>query len=812
MNLMLAAQDWAFADNSSWPEPNTLGPNGLPLSTAMGNGGASTVFETPTQTERSGNYVVITTGIGTILATGLSSTPVSGTNTRTVVSGASLGANSSISFSITAQDASTPITKIAWVHVDDEAAYMADNLAFGVKFMSVMRQVKWGVVRFLNWQNGNFTNETNWASRKPMTNWSFAASTYPSQFTNPTSGKQEGYLGQTTSATPNDYAISDSVGTAAPVERQTILLRYNDFPVTITSGANSVISWTAHGLTTGMPFSMFTVFGGTVPGGLDFNSPTSGGPEVYYAIVLTAGTLRFATSYANAIAGTAITTSSTGSQVRAHAQVVDTTVTVNIGASTLGWPHHFLATGDCVAGSGQNPSSNTSVGINYYAVVIDADTIKLATTRANALANTTITLTGSAAGASAWVKQPTLNLNGTGAVPIRGLDGTPVTIGANNTPSSRIYVNHLVHTALMFDAVLGIWIQAGGTAATGGPAGIRSGVPPEVCLKLCKELGAHPFFESPLYALDPMTDYMPSLMQYCKDNGYSWMIHRIEGFNEPWNNRTMARYLQYKSFAYYALQEYPGFEVIGKYSSMLGQAAATVWPGGKNTKYKVLLGLQTGQYLSGVYTAGNAQLTSARYVSSGPAQSPYLQEPAYKWITTVAVANYMTPALTDTAGEATMVANWVAAGSSPTSTILNDYTATLAGPNTGNGFNLTGLLAMYQNAWTWARGNGVSGGWGGLYQLDMCGYEGGYSYEPVSGNTAAFRYASKMVANVGIGLTGGTLSDGTVVVGTYNDFINSGGDNPSCFHLGGTGPWGVLDPNIYLTPQPSQFTAMEAFN
>jgi hypothetical protein len=143
---------------------------------------------------------------------------------------------------------------------------------------------------------------------------------------------------------------------------------------------------------------------------------------------------------------------------------------------------------------------------------------------------------------------------------------------------------------------------------------------------------------------------------------------------------------------------------------------------------------------------------------------------------------------------------------------LDSYTATLAGAYTGDGFNLTGLLAAYQHAWTWLQGAGVSGGWAGTYLIKMCGYEGGFSYEGGTSDETAFRNAAKMRPNVGKGLTGGTLSDGTVVAGTYNDFVNSGGEFPSCFHLAGSGNWATLMPNIYQSPQPSQFTAIAAFN
>lgn len=829
MNLLLGAQGWAFSDNSGWPAPNTLQANGLPLNSAMTNNGVSTVFQIPTQTERSGNYVVITTGTGDIIGTGLSLTSVSGTNTQTVVSGAALGSNTQVNFRISATDAATPISKIAFVHSSDVAAYLADNYAFGLKYLSIVRQAKWGVIRFLNWQNGNFTNETNWASRTPMDNWSYYAGQFPAQRTDTGLGCQVGWLGQTTSVL-NDYSISDSVGTAPPVHGQTILLNYDEISVTVTNGANAQITFPSpHNLQTGMPFSLFYQVGGSAPGGVTvYPDPLTGtgGPSVFYAIFISATVIRFATTYANAIAGTAITTSSTGSLVTAHSQVVEASATINVGSNLVNWPHHFVSTGDPVCMM-NNITGNVANSINYWAIVIDADNIRLASSRANALASTPITITGSG-GACSFVRQPTLNLNGTGAVPIRLSNMAGMTIGSNGTPTPRIYADHKTYGALTYDSVLGVWVQNGACQGAGGPIGIASNVPPEICLKLCREVGAHPYFVSGYMMLDPLTDYMPSLMQYLKDNGPSWMIPRIEVYNEPWNGITAGPpSFQYKSWANWGVLEFPGFNTIGKFTSVLGQAANVVWPGGKGTKYHILVGVQTAIYTSAPNAAATDDLlTASQYVAQAASpQSPYLKDPAYKWASHIAVAQYVTPSIYDTATEITMANNWVAGGSLPNDALLTQYVDSLAGA--ASGFNLAATNLNYTTIWTWAQGAGVSGGWGGLYKLGMAGYEGGYSpslFGSYGADTAAvynFRVASKYVADVGKGLTGGTFADASVVNGTYNDFTAAGGIFPSCFQLaGGSGAgvgalsnaWSVLDPNIYLTPQPSQWTAIVAYN
>lgn len=831
VNLLQVAQDWSLADNSGWPSPNSLNSDGYPIT--ISNGGVATVFRIPTQSQRSGNYVLITTGIGTVNCTGLgSSAPVSGTNTQTVILGTSLGSNIQVNLTISATDATTPITKMAFVHNQDVAAYLADNLAFGTKFISIMQQANAGVIRFLNWQNGNVTNETNWFSRKPQTHWSFQAMQYPKQRTDTSLGRQVGYLGQTTS-TLNDYSISDSVGTAAPVQGQTILLNFDAVSVTVSSGANAQISWTGHGLVTGSPFNMFTTVAGSAPGGVNLDPILSGtgGPPIFYAIFVDANTIKFASSYANAIASTAITTSSTGSGILAHSTSVQSPVTLTAGGTNVAWSHHLLTTGDPVMLMGASPASNTSAGINYYAIVVDANNIKLATSRANALSNTAITFTGSG-GTSNACRQPTLNLNGTGAVPIRDRNSSAAC--DNFAPYARAYQNHIVYGALTYDAGLNVWIKRGADQADTN-VGIGSYVPPEVCLKLCIQLAAHPYFVSPYLVLEPVTDYMPSLMQFCRDNGPAWMIPRFEVYNENWNTTPGTTYAQYKAWVNWGVQELPAHNWVGKTASTLGQAAAVVWPGGKGVNYQILVGVQTTNFTNSTSaSANNNRIAAAQYVGQAAAvQSPlvgswgtitFTKTPAYQWCTHICCVQYITPSLwattTGTPNESDMANTWYHTnGQAPNDPLLTQYVDTLAGVADPATFNLAQTNINYVQIFAWAQGAGVSGGWAGAYKLKMCGYEGGYS--PSLGPTGAsnltevyaFREASKMVADVGKSLTGGTFANAATVNGTYNDFAAAGGEFPSCFMLSGPGDgWAVLDPDIYVTPQPTQWTAIVGYN
>lgn len=821
LNHMLTAQSWAYVNNSGWPKPNELGANGYPVST-ISNGGVATVFQIPSQTNRPGSYTVVTNGKGTIAASGLSSTAVNGTGVQTVISAAALAAVTSVAFQITATDATNPISYVAFVFTADIAGISAGNVQsylqtqlFNAQFLAIKKQVNWGVERFLNWQNGNFSNETNWASRKPLTHWSYGASQFPNAL----------YAGATTSVL-NDYSIS--FGSGGPVDKQQIIINLDTMAVTCSSGANANIAWTGHGLITGQPFNLFTTFAGSAPGGVTI---FSGGSINFYAIVIDANNIQFASSYANAIANTAITTSTTGSGLLAHATIVTQTVTVSVASSNITFPlAHLLSVGEPVGlGASTGTLTNLSNGGNYYAIISSPTVIQLAASAANAIANIPITFAGTASGTYTATRKPTLNLNSTGAIPIVASNGLPLTNTGNNGAimvKAISFQNHLSNGVLTYDADLNVWLKDGLDDEAGPNAGIGSSVPPEICFTLAARLGEHPYFVSPRLTLDSgggLTDYMPNLMAYCKANAPAWMVPRFEGYNELWNSITPGTfYGTCKSFAHWGITEFAPHNWCGRNMSLLGQAAKIAY-GSLFSGYQILVGVQTTTFSStGGAASSNARLTSAQFVSNGPTPpAGYAQDPAYKWCNRVCCAQYITPSLYGSGTETTMANTWVTNGSSPTDAALTAYVDSLDGA--ASGFNLAATLANYQFIFTWAQGQGVSGGWAGQYQLGMCGYEGGYSpsLNAAGNNVNNFRVASKFVADVGIALTGGTFADSSVIVGTYNDFTGAGGEFPSCFQLaGGSGAgigtganaWSVLDPNIYLSPQPAQFTAIAAYN
>jgi hypothetical protein len=123
----------------------------------------------------------------------------------------------------------------------------------------------------------------------------------------------------------------------------------------------------------------------------------------------------------------------------------------------------------------------------------------------------------------------TLNVNGTGAVPISSM--APNFMADSVRPRSGSY------SALIYDESLNLWLTRGGHLFSGG-VGWTEGWPIDICLKLCRDVGAHPWFNLPFLTLDPPTDYTTNLATRCKafaESDATWMRPFFEGPNEQWN-------------------------------------------------------------------------------------------------------------------------------------------------------------------------------------------------------------------------------------------------------------------------------------
>jgi hypothetical protein len=497
---------------------------------------------------------------------------------------------------------------IQFFHADDEALLDAGEI-FTTKL--VTEGSSFGMFRHLNWQYGqklNINNASSWATRKPIDYVSYDAYDLRANY----------YVGASVSRTGRTYvsgtpAINSSTSAtyAGFTDKTTIHILVAQGAGTI-SGAtfasgNANVTIPGHNYMVG-DYLAFSGTGITLP------------PEInagyYYSVVgIGTNTVQLAVFQG----GSPIVPSGSSSGTIISTLGWTTYDATFAGGTTISIPNHTYTVGDQVAFytyGGSLPSGITS-GQYYYVVAAASGTIQVSATSGGSAIST-----GTSSG----------QIYSTGALLIDvGNTGTKKKIinqyGSffqnNQWPEAG---NSRSLITLVFDATLDSWLMYGGSGDWGS-SGIVNGVPYEVQLALCAKIRAHCWWVTPILAADPVTDFMPSLMKYVKDNKPSWMIPRFEGPNELWNGPFPATgYATAKAAAYAAI--YPAWtssyhEWYGKALSTLGQAAATIYGiGNLGTQYGVVGGVQTGIQVTG--DMGNAfpRFASNAYVTTGVAQAP----------------------------------------------------------------------------------------------------------------------------------------------------------------------------------------------
>lgn len=352
----------------------------------------------------------------------------------------------------------------------------------------------------------------------------------------------------------------------------------------------------------------------------------------------------------------------------------------------------------------------------------------------------------------------TLNINGTGAVPIYN--------GLNTVTPAATEV-----ASFIYDAQLNEWLIDGGTA--GVNRGVDCGTPVEVFFQLCIEIGMHPWFMIPVMAVDPMTDWTKQLASYVKSNSPAWMVPRYEGPDEPWNTVVafVGCYLSAKSFANWGVTQgkHCGstgdiLNEQGKFMSTIGQDVASVYGGFSTTAYKVIAGVQTGNgnASGGPHSNGNDTImTSAAYVAQAAApQAGYTKTAASGWITGIAVAPYWSPAGSFVPGEEISFAyNYLLSTSNVTAANWITYIGT-SDPYTNPSNYWTNWL-------TWADGFGA-----GVFQMD--GYEGGYNNGALASTINQSVTGGTNAGNAVLTVTGNNISVAGMGV-ALNSVVNGGG-------------------------------------
>jgi len=164
----------------------------------------------------------------------------------------------------------------------------------------------------------------------------------------------------------------------------------------VNTGTDAVAE-TAHGYASGDgPVRLSTT--GTLPAGLSTTT-------TYYIIRVDADNIKFATTLALALAGTAvnITAAAGGGTHTVNAYVgfgsfIFQDADVNTGTDAITATAHGLGTGDgpCRLTSGVTLPAGLSLATDYWIIKVDANTVKLASSIVNAYANTAVDITAAA--------------------------------------------------------------------------------------------------------------------------------------------------------------------------------------------------------------------------------------------------------------------------------------------------------------------------------------------------------------------------------------------------------------------------------
>ena len=340
---------------------------------------------------------------------------------------------------------------------------------------------------------------------------------------------------------------------------------------------------------------------------------------------------------------------------------------------------------------------------------------------------------------------------------------------------------------LVYDAELGSWIKQGGDVAMGSQ-GLGNGIPPELLMQLCAEVGADPHYVLPPFAGDIASDYIPSLAALHRDVGPSWMRPVFEGPNETFN--TFAGFYQ---TAYAVAKETAYGWGAGYYNwyckvlSYMGQQVSAVYSGDRS-KYFVACGVQTN---GGTDIQDDRMLGTKWLASDVPLPPGMLRQAAKLWVNEGACAQYYSPGGPN---DASYAASFAAATNDPDRAAIaiqyaqSALTYTYSLPNTIN----------MQAAWkAWAVKHGIK---------RLCGYEGGWSPDYRDGGNSdldRLKAASKRLDIVG----------SYTVQNIAGFFLNNKGDfvadYPSVFQLGGymypgysSNAWSVLEDIYEPTPSP----------
>jgi hypothetical protein len=332
--------------------------------------------------------------------------------------------------------------------------------------------------------------------------------------------------------------------------------------------------------------------------------------------------------------------------------------------------------------------------------------------------------------------------------------------GANLYPASGAqFQTARPYQSLVWLANLNAWV-------TSSVAGLENDIPPEVFAELCYEAGVNPWIIQPIYATDPITDYLTSYASYIKTN-YPTMHPWFEvSPNETWNTAQFSAGFATQQALVWQTHDPVNWasnnsnalwdQEVGHLSSLAGQALATVYS--NPAQYEVVVGVATVNASSG-FIAGSAnnRLTASAFVNQTfAAQAGFVKAPAYNYAHYIAIANYWYPYESDgnnqNTGPPQLTAdayNYFYGNSSAQTTIMNGFGATAV--------PYIAQLSYYEGLWAnWANYCGT----GTTSRPSSCVVKGYAAYE--GGNS-----------------TGGNLATGNTFINTDISSLVTGANNTS---------------------------------
>lgn len=376
----------------------------------------------------------------------------------------------------------------------------------------------------------------------------------------------------------------------------------------------------------------------------------------------------------------------------------------------------------------------------------------------------------------------TLDIEGTGATPLVHWLGDfthPIPFASRYPASGRL-------GSVMYDADFDAYIMNGGTTNTRDGA-LSLGWPVEMLVALCNEVGSHLSVTAPYASLDPMSDLVLELAEYCRDNLDAGLKCKIEGPNEQWNSIfPQYYYTRAKEILRAGTDTGATDQSYGRLIYKIADVVEDVFSLDR-TKYDVICGMQTFSTPSG---APNDRLASTRWVTDNGGNTAFA---AYNKVTEVDVTGYWNASHFGGAVETAAAAAYAAESDTDAKAAIVD---TYMLDTSGSRFDTESLVNtkhLEHKAWVDSF----------AMDIELGQYEGGYSPDFVgTAEVNTFRRATKDWP----GLYQQNHKN-------YNRFISVvGGLEPSCYRMTGENDaWGVLDPNEWVT-DPPQWTSIRHFN